>query len=225
MLSDLFLNVALLSPEWVIWFLAGLSIYSIALIFERYFFYQKCSRYTASFRTSIEFAAREGDWKKALKVAEKKTLDDQKRQAPDFEAGICRDLIDHRLHGGKKLPPEIFLELGTEATRDRVSKTKIKWEKNLAMLATIGSNAPFIGLFGTVLGIIQAFNDLSRQAQTGVTSTITAGLAEALVATAVGILVAIPSVVAFNLYQRRVKTAVAEAEGFKSFLIAKLSER
>ncbi|MBI4924813.1 MAG: MotA/TolQ/ExbB proton channel family protein, partial [Bdellovibrio sp.] len=56
-------------------------------------------------------------------------------------------------------------------------QTKILWDKNLAILATIGNNAPFVGLFGTVLGIIRAFHDLSQQVGTGV-QTVTAGVAE-----------------------------------------------
>jgi biopolymer transport protein ExbB len=98
----------------------------------------------------------------------------------------------------------------------------MEWERNLSVLATIGNNAPFIGLFGTVLGIIKAFHDLSQQATTGA-ATVTSGISEALVATAIGLLVAIPAVIAFNLFQRRVKTALAEAESLKSFLVGKIA--
>jgi biopolymer transport protein ExbB len=110
----------------------------------------------------------------------------------------------------------------TEVAQDPVMRTRLKWEKNLAVLATIGSNAPFIGLFGTVLGIIKAFHDLSQQAGAGATG-VTAGISEALVATAVGLLVAIPAVVAYNVFQRRVKSALGEAEALKSYLVGKLS--
>jgi biopolymer transport protein ExbB len=100
-------------------------------------------------------------------------------------------------------------------------RSKISWDKNLSVLATIGSNAPFIGLFGTVLGIIKAFHDLAHQA-TGA-QVVTEGISEALVATAFGLLVAIPAVVAFNFFQRKVKSAVAEADALKSYLIGKLT--
>jgi biopolymer transport protein ExbB len=81
-----------------------------------------------------------------------------------------------------------------------------------------------VGLFGTVLGIIKAFHDLSQQTTAG-SQTVTAGISEALVTTAVGLLVAIPAVIAYNLFQRKVKSAVAEAEALKSYLISSLSSQ
>lgn len=84
-------------------------------------------------------------------------------------------------------------------------------ERNLAYLATLGSNAPFIGLFGTILGIIKAFHDLAH-AQTQGPSVVMAGISEALVATAVGLLVAIPAVVAFNYFNRRVRKRLTEVD-------------
>ena len=109
-----------------------------------------------------------------------------------------------------------------EIAQDSVLRARLAWERGLAILATIGSNAPFIGLFGTVLGIIKAFHDLSQQVGGGA-QAVTAGISESLVATAVGILVAIPAVVAFNLFQRKLKAALGEAEALKCFLIGKLS--
>ena len=92
---------------------------------------------------------------------------------------------------------------------------KVRLERNLAFLGTLGANAPFIGLFGTVLGIIKAFKDLAESGLKpgGETSTeVMSGISEALVATAVGLLVAIPAVVAYNIFQRRVKRTMGEAE-------------
>ncbi len=88
---------------------------------------------------------------------------------------------------------------------------RIRLERNLAFLATLGSNAPFIGLFGTVLGIIKAFHDLSAS-QAGGPSVVMGSISEALVATAVGLMVAIPAVVAFNVFSRRVKTKMVQVE-------------
>ena len=80
------------------------------------------------------------------------------------------------------------------------ARLRVDIEKNLGLLGTLGNNAPFIGLFGTVLGIIKAFADLSRN-QAGGASAVMAGISEALVATAVGLMVAIPAVIAFNYFQ------------------------
>jgi biopolymer transport protein ExbB len=81
---------------------------------------------------------------------------------------------------------------------------KISLEKRLGILATFGNNAPFIGLFGTVLGIIKAFHSLSTSTEFGV-RVVMAGISEALVATAMGLFVAIPAVIAYNYFVRKAK--------------------
>lgn len=82
---------------------------------------------------------------------------------------------------------------------------KLSLEKRLGVLATFGNNAPFIGLFGTVLGIIKAFHDLGNTSDFGV-KVVMSGISEALVATAMGLFVAIPSVIAYNYFVRKIKT-------------------
>ncbi len=84
-------------------------------------------------------------------------------------------------------------------------------EKRLTVINTLGNNAPFIGLLGTVLGVIRAFHDLAFSASAG-PEVVMQGLSEALVATAVGILVALPCVIAYNLFQKAVEDRVADAE-------------
>jgi biopolymer transport protein ExbB len=91
------------------------------------------------------------------------------------------------------------------------ARERLRLERHLTFLATLGSNAPFIGLFGTVLGIIKAFHDLARN-QAGGPSVVMAGISEALVATAVGLIVAIPAVVAFNYFSRRVKVNMSQVD-------------
>jgi biopolymer transport protein ExbB len=80
-------------------------------------------------------------------------------------------------------------------------------------LGTLGNNAPFIGLFGTVLGIIRAFADLAvaNKAGTNTAGTVMAGISEALVATAVGLFVAIPAVLAYNIFQRLLKRVIGRS--------------
>lgn len=99
---------------------------------------------------------------------------------------------------------------------------KLSLEKRLGILATFGNNAPFIGLFGTVLGIIQAFHDLGRASEFGV-RVVMAGISEALVATALGLFVAIPSVIAYNYFVRRVKKILLIYE-YKKNLPVELEE-
>jgi len=105
-------------------------------------------------------------------------------------------------------PPRADIAAAAEGAKAR---EKLRLERNLAFLATLGSNAPFVGLFGTVLGIIKAFHDLAGS-QAGGPSVVMAGISEALVATAVGLMVAIPAVAAFNYFNRRVKAFMCKIE-------------
>ncbi len=105
-------------------------------------------------------------------------------------------------------PPSHDVAAAAEGAKAR---EKLRLERNLSFLATLGSNAPFVGLFGTVLGIIKAFHDLAGS-QGGGPSVVMSGISEALVATAVGLLVAIPAVVAFNYFNRRVRAFMCKVE-------------
>ncbi len=99
-----------------------------------------------------------------------------------------------------------------------ISDKKKELEKGLPVLGTLGSTTPFIGLLGTILGIIVSFGELSRGA--GSTNTVMFSLAEALILTAVGLVVAIPAVVAFNFYNRKVRLILAEARTLKDLFLA-----
>src|SRR5260221_6465140 len=101
--------------------------------------------------------------------------------------------------------PTASLELVTSALRDSISETLIQLKRGLGFLATIGSTAPFVGLFGTVVGIINAFRSIAATGSGGM-SVVSGGIAEALVSTAMGIFVAIPAVVAFNHFTGKIET-------------------
>ena len=206
MVSSLFLGMSLVGAEWVLYLLIATSVVSIAVIVERWSFYRKASQGLDTFRTQVRQSIGAGNLPQAMQLA-------QVRQTSDLESGMIRTLLAQASHSSRQME---------ELARDEVIRAKILWDRNLTVLATIGANAPFVGLFGTVLGIIKAFHDLSTQGANQATSAVTAGMAEALIATAVGILVAIPAVVAYNSFQRRVKKALAEADALKSFIIGKV---
>lgn len=208
------MGISLLGAEWVLYLLVILSIISVALIIERIRFYRDASAGIEEFRQAIRNAAKDRDISKTLEIIQKRQKE-RKGRAPDFESLLSTAILETAKSG------KASFESLSEAAQDTILRTRQDWEKNLSILATIGSNAPFVGLFGTVLGIIQAFHDLSQQVGTGV-QTVTAGLSDALVATAVGIFVAIPAVVAFNFFQRRVRSALGQADALKSFLVGKL---
>ena len=213
MLGKLFLGFSLLGAEWVLYVLILLSVFSVTILFERRFFYRTALKGIEEFRRSLRDAVNAGEWDRALQIAKTRNSA-QAKEKPDLESAMAVALLSER-----KGSPEILNELA----QDHVVRAKVKWERSLSLLATIGNNAPFVGLFGTVLGIIKAFNDLSQQSGGTGVSGVTAGVADALVATAVGILVAIPAVVGFNLYQRRTRAALSEAEALKSFLVGKIA--
>ena len=102
--------------------------------------------------------------------------------------------------------------------RSYLSLERTRLESGLTILATLGSNAPFIGLFGTVLGIIQAFGALGAQHNN--TSDIMVGISEALIATAVGLFVAIPAVVAFNMFSRKLRVLLVNSEAIKDLYLS-----
>jgi biopolymer transport protein ExbB len=215
-ISHLFLQISLVGADWVLVLLILVSLISITLILERAAFYRAAARNLLPFRSKLLMLVKEGKWNEAFEVAANRAKECDGVPL-DLETGLARVLLQKR----DAVPG---VDVLTEIAQSEVVRAKIQWDKNLSILATIGSNAPFIGLFGTVLGIIKAFHDLSQQAMAAGAQTVSAGISEALIATAVGILVAIPAVVAFNLFQRQVKKAMSEAEALKSFLIGALSE-
>jgi biopolymer transport protein ExbB len=116
-----------------------------------------------------------------------------------------------------------------EAMQGAAALQRMKLERRLAYLGTLGNNAPFIGLFGTVIGVVQAFEALGQKEVAAAMSSsamapqeVMAGIAEALVATAVGLLVAIPAVAMFNVFQRRARAILANTEALSRVLLAHL---
>jgi len=100
---------------------------------------------------------------------------------------------------------------GVGALEDALVREKLRLEKRLWLIATIGANAPFVGLFGTVIGIIVAFHELAANVSGG-PEIVMAGISDALVATAVGLFVAIPAVVAYNAFVRLIRSTLVAAE-------------
>src|SRR4029078_7297385 len=111
-----------------------------------------------------------------------------------FAAGILREAL-------------VWEDGGADAVADAVDSELARVQKQLerssSMLGTLGNNAPFIGLLGTVIGVIEAFHELSAGASKAAMGNVMSGIAEALVATGVGLFVALPAVVAYNVAQKR----------------------
>ncbi|MEM6295440.1 MAG: MotA/TolQ/ExbB proton channel family protein [Myxococcota bacterium] len=208
-ITEKFLDFALLGAEWVMWVLVVLSLISVYVMVERLLYFGGATKADADVRRGLFEALGDGDYGKAAKLT---------RDTTGPGARIIGEMVAVASRG------KAALEAAMSSGR---SEEKIRLERNLSFLGTLGANAPFIGLFGTVLGIIQAFNELAKS---GVkpggeqSATVMAGISEALVATAVGLIVAIPAVVAYNIYQRRVKRTLAHAESLATSAFAIILE-
>lgn len=201
--------------QWVMWLMIGLSIISVAVMLERAWFYW-------SLRDDIGKLAQE--LRKLLREEDLEGAQRRLEASPSAEAAVVVAGLMEADRGPKA---------AEEAMKGAAALQRMKLERRLIYLATLGNNAPFIGLFGTVIGIVAAFHVLSAGAETGVEAASAAAsaaapvavmekLAEALVATAVGIGVAIPAVFTYNYFQRTAKKIVANTEALSRVLLSHL---
>ncbi|WP_224244529.1 MotA/TolQ/ExbB proton channel family protein [Hyalangium gracile] len=202
-LSRKLLGVTLSSAEWVLWLLVTLSVLSIALMLERAVYFAT-HRLSDSEALAVKLARGEFDAVRAAIQGKK-----------GMEAAVIREGLDSTAQG----PDTVEQVIASTVSRERP-----QYERYLSFLGTLGNNAPFIGLFGTVLGIIKAFNDLGATNVKGaaIQQTVMAGISEALVATAVGLAVAIPAVVAFNVFNRQLKTLTSRTNALGFALVGSL---
>jgi biopolymer transport protein ExbB len=204
MTKQLFQLFTRAGAEWVLYALAALSVASIAVILERALFYRRQGRSRAE--TVIPLLAYGRLEQAVLEVGGQGGL----------EAEVVRAAVE-AAEGGPASVAEI---VACTIRRERPA-----YERGLGFLGTLGSNAPFLGLFGTVVGIIKAFADLGIGTAKGAgAAAVMGGLSEALVATAVGIFVAIPAVVAFNAFNRSFKATVGRAEAIAHALTSHLEK-
>lgn len=201
MLVERLMQIALIGSEWVLWLLICLSVVSVAVMIERLWFFHVNTAAWDRLSERVLPLLRSGNLKELKEVL---------GTWPGSEAEVLRAGLDGAKKGREAAEKMVHAALTLERQR---------MEKRLTILGTLGNNAPFIGLFGTVLGIIRAFHDLSLDVRGGA-ATVMAGISEALVATAVGLFVAIPAVIAYNYFQRRTARALARAQAAADTLIA-----
>ena len=199
------LGMTLFGSEWVLWLLLASSVLSVAVIFERFFYLRKLSIDVGGFTRELSDYLNARDVEGAVRLCEK---------SPSLESQVALVGLKNRTRG-----PEAM-----EGSMDGfLIGERQKLDKYLVVLGTLGNNAPFIGLFGTVLGIIKAFSDLSLNSAGG-PSVVMAGISEALVATAVGLLVAIPAVIFYNFFNRIVKKHVSSSAAISKLVMTYKSQ-
>ncbi len=197
---------SLLGGDWVLILLIALSLWCLAVIWDRFFLFRSKAKDAELLGNQVPELLAQGKLPQVQKLVEKAT-------SP--EGIILREALRH-------------LSLGREGLESFIESRKIQermiLEKNLLILGTLGNNAPFIGLFGTVLGIIKAFNDLAVAGTSGPT-IVMRGVSEALVATAMGLLIAIPAVAAYNYFQGKIKRSMLNSDRLSRLLLAYLGKK
>lgn len=195
------------------------SIYSLAVIGERWWAFRQSRRASAGLLPQVLQAVDDGKPREALALCERGG-----HLAPVLAAGL-RELapLVAENPGGDRARLEEAAP-AREAMQRATGRQIEALERRLTGLATLGNISPFVGLFGTVIGVMRAFEAISRSG-TGGLATVSAGIAEALVATAAGLFVAIPAVTAYNHFVARVKSFAAEMDGAASELLSRAHRR
>jgi biopolymer transport protein ExbB/TolQ len=180
----------------VVILLVLMSIYSIWVMVERYITFQKAKNQSLKLLGALSNLLTRGEYQQAIDVT-------KKYKASHLAKVISAGLLEFEAARRDKrfTDPEV----GVEAARQGMDRTAMitvaELKENLGVLATIGATAPFVGLFGTVVGIINAFSKMATSG--GGIASVSAGISEALVTTAFGLFVAIPAVWAYNYFQNR----------------------
>jgi len=200
-MTDNFFAIALVAHEVTLWLLVLLSVLSLAFILERAFTLKKVRNDSAQISDKL---------RDLLQSNQLVDLEDLAKNRDTLEGRALsyglRHVREHGVHGLE----EIF---SAYALNERP-----RLEKYLNFLATVGSNAPFIGLLGTVFGIMDAFRGMAQSQ--GDATAVMIGISKALVATAVGLMVAIPAVIAYNYFQKRVRGVLQNLESVKELCVA-----
>jgi biopolymer transport protein ExbB/TolQ len=194
--------------------LALLSVFSVGMIIDKHRRFRSASRQTEKFKQEFKKFLHGGDVQDLIKAA-------QPYQSSYVAQVVLAGITEYDGVRESGRDPGASLELVTSALRDSMSETLIQLRQGLGFLATIGSTAPFIGLFGTVVGIINAFRSIAATGSGGM-SVVSGGIAEALVSTALGIFVAIPAVVAFNHFTGKIETFHVQMNRASSQLVNRL---
>jgi biopolymer transport protein ExbB len=198
-----------LKASWVMWILLGLSVVDLILVVERAAFLRSVRDDIPKLAAQLDTLLRAGRVREALlKMKESRSAEAAVAAAGLLHADLGPASAEKAMAGAQALQ-------------------RVRLERGLTILGTVGNNAPFLGLLGTVIGVIEAFEILGRPVDAAVSAlapqAIMSSIAEALVATAVGLFVAIPAVAAFNYFQRRLQTIAANTEALSNVVLAHLS--
>jgi biopolymer transport protein ExbB/TolQ len=204
MLIDKLFVIAQVTSTVVLYVLISLSVLSIGAIGERWLYF---------FRRRASFAELAAAVTPLLRAGDARGAQERLAESTGLEAEIVRDALEWYDDGAAA-----FAQIVDKNIRQK----RKEYEGSLLFLGTLGNNAPFVGLFGTVLGIVTAFRGLASTTSAGAMGNVMAAIAEALIATAIGILVAIPAVVAYNVFEKKGNLVEENAQSLAAIAIATL---
>src|SRR6202050_1819863 len=188
-----------------------MSAWSIGVMIDRAMAFSAARKQSRAFAPAVAGALREGKIDEAIKVAER-------NKKSHLAKVVTAGLQEFKAHGDSTDIPGEQIEASKRALERAEAIVHAELKRGLGGLATIGSTAPFVGLFGTVVGILNAFHGMDKNCATGL-AAVAGGISEALVTTAVGLFVAIPAVMMFNYLTGRVEAFDVEMDNSSSELI------
>ncbi|HUV14626.1 MAG TPA: MotA/TolQ/ExbB proton channel family protein [Acidobacteriota bacterium] len=191
--------------------LAIMSVWSIGVMIERYITYRKARKQSQEFAPAVAEALGKGNLEEAVELAEQY---DRSHLARVVHAG----LQEFRAHTGTDVIPGETIEASRRAIQRAQAIGIEDFKRGLGGLATIGATAPFVGLFGTTVGIINAFTGMSAGEDVGL-AAVAGGISEALVATAIGLFVAVPAVWMYNYFTGKIESFIVEMDNSGSELV------
>ena len=198
-------------PKAVVFVLLIMSVWSLAVMIDRALYFSAARKQSREFAPKVAGALKEGRLDEAIKVA------DRNKKSHLAEV-VTAGLQEFRNYGSGGTVTEEQVEASQRALERSEAIVHAKLKRGLGGLATIGATAPFIGLFGTVFGILDAFQSIATQKTSGI-GAVAGGISEALVTTAFGLFVAIPAVMAFNYFTNRVESFDVEMDNSSSELV------
>ena len=193
----------------VVILLFAMSALSVGVMIDRFITYSAARKQSRYFVQAVAGALREGKLDEAIRIAER-------NKKSHIAKVVASGLADFQASSG--LPEDEIIAASQRGLERSVAITHAELKRGLGGLATIGATAPFVGLFGTVVGIINAFKGISAEKTTGLTA-VAGGIAEALVATALGLFVAVPAVWAYNYFTGKIEAFDVEMDNSSKELI------
>src|ERR1041385_8689371 len=188
-----------------------MSAWSIGVMIDRWIAFSAARKQSRQFAPVVAGALREGKLDEAIRVAER-------NKKSHLAKVVTAGLQEFKAHGESTDIPGEQIEASKRALERAEAIVHAELKRGLGSLATIGSTAPFVGLFGTVVGILNAFRGIASSKATGL-AAVAGGIAEALVTTAIGLFVRIPAVMMFNYFTSRVEAFDVEMDNSSSELI------